>query len=503
MAQDMDIEEVEEKDFDIRFYLFKILRFWWLFILCIGGAYTAAYFYNRTATPIYQATAKLLIKDDNNYSTNDLLKELDVDNKSKNIENEIQILKSHNIIETTVEQLDFGVAYYEIGSLRSFEVYDLCPFIVKLDTVLESAYYVPEILIDITDENEYLLHFEYQGVEVQENGEFGFPVKTSLGTFTIDKRGLFNNDIYKVGGASKRHFKIKFISQERNVGKYQSKLNIALISENSTILHLSIEETVPTKGKDFLNKLIEVYLANDVAEKNRMASKTSEFINERLEDISLKLALVENDRKNYKKENGIIDLSTESGIILNEISSLESKLGEYQTQIEIINYVETYLNENRDDLGKISPNVLNISDQYLSQKLMELSALASNRDIIIQQYTVGSPQYEELSKRINSTIQTIIYSLGNIKGGLNQQVMELNQQLRKLEFKISTIPTSEQELIEIERKLKITEGLYVYLQERKEEISISLASSASDNRVIEIGRATPYAIKPVKSRNYS
>ena len=93
--------EEEESDFNLKGFLFTYLRYWYLYIIALIIGCSCAYFYNWYVKPIYNISTKVLIKDDKSTSigTQELLKDLDVYNVSKNIENEIEILSSRKILK--------------------------------------------------------------------------------------------------------------------------------------------------------------------------------------------------------------------------------------------------------------------------------------------------------------------------------------------------------------------------------------------------------------------
>jgi capsular exopolysaccharide synthesis family protein len=80
---------------------------------------------------------------------------------------------------------------------------------------------------------------------------------------------------------------------------------------------------------------------------------------------------------------------------------------------------------------------------------------------------------------------------------------ELDKAITAYRNRIEAIPTTERELLEIERRFRIQESLYLFLLQKRAELSISLAATESDTRLIDSARLMPGPISPVPQRAYS
>ena len=80
---------------------------------------------------------------------------------------------------------------------------------------------------------------------------------------------------------------------------------------------------------------------------------------------------------------------------------------------------------------------------------------------------------------------------------------ETTKNLSEVEGKLGAMPKTEIELIAIKRQFSIKEGLFLYLLQKRSETAIILASSTSNNWIVD--KAVPsYTLeKPVKSKSYA
>ena len=127
-----------EDDFNIKQFFLTYLRFWYVYVFVLSITLSMAYFYNWFAKPVYNVSAKILIKDDKSTSigTEDILKDLNVYSVTKNIENEIEIFKSRQLLKEVVERLELDVLYYLVGNVKKSEMYTESPFKIDRKSVV-------------------------------------------------------------------------------------------------------------------------------------------------------------------------------------------------------------------------------------------------------------------------------------------------------------------------------------------------------------------------------
>jgi capsular exopolysaccharide synthesis family protein len=499
-AENLNRSERSTRDFDLKIFLFRYLKYWYLFPICLILTLFIARSYNWYKNPVYAITAKLLVKDEN-AAKDQFLKALDVESTTKNLENEMEILRSHSLLARTLNELDFDVSYYLVGDVKVSEAYKDCPFYVDISS-LDFMAYGRYFDVEILDDSSFLFSFDQGDKETSLKHRFGQTFQFAFGQITVHKRDNFPSSELIDPDFDKRHYRIRFNSISFNQNTYQSKLSVSLARAQSTILQLYLEDEVPQKGLDFLNALIEVYLKNDVDLKNNAASRTAEFLDLQLEGISADLENIEVNREQYKASKGIIDLESESQIVLESIKELDSKSAINSTKLGMIRQLEEYISENID-VRDLAPAALDIADPLLIKLINKLSELQSQRESIINNATIRDPRLPAINAEIELTRSSLLENIRNIEKGLVKQQEEIESAQNSFRNRIERIPTTERELLEIERKFRIQESLYLFLLQKRAELAISLAAAESDTRVIDAARVIPGPISPVPQRAYS
>jgi len=319
----------EESGFDFKLLFFNyFLRYWYFYVISLGLALSIAYFYMWYAVPVYEASGSVMVKQPKASSdAADILRQLDDFTTDRNIQNEMEVLHSRNMISKTVSELNFDISYFLKGNIKTTEVYNDCPFIFKFDTLRYFAYSIP-VEIFIISSQEYKLNFTDPRTEkeLEHTARFGTKVTNELGTYVIDKRSSFNDLAFDNKKYEKRDYLLKFNLKESLISKYRSLISIVLPNKTSSMLNVSLEDPVPDKAVDFINKLFEVWLRSNIEDKNELAKNSLAFIDNQLALISRDLDEVESEYEKFRSEKGITDVTTEAASYLQSAQSYDSRI---------------------------------------------------------------------------------------------------------------------------------------------------------------------------------
>lgn len=479
----------KEAPFDLRLFFLKYLRYWYWFVLSVGLTMGLAYWQLRYTVPIYQVSAILLIKDQTN-TAQEILKDAEPSGGNKNVENEIELLKSRTLMQRVVDDLNLTVTYYQKGQVREDEeIYGTSPVWVYPGKLAPLAYQEP-IFIRILNKQ----FFELQNKEGLAKGRFAFSqnVNSDYGSFRV----FFTDSLYH---QTNNLIKVTFGDREGMAQRYKSAVQVAFQNQKSTVLRLTIEDAIPAKGKAILSKLLEAYTYSAIADKNRESTNTIEFINERLRLITNELGDVERDVESYKSERGITDLSAEGDLFLGAVKDNDAKLNENDLQLKILTGVDAYLKSSQTG---IAPATLMVSDPILLSLLGKLNELESQQEKNARTMQEDNPFLQTVNAQVENTKNAIRENLANQRQNLRVTRANLQQLNKRFESSIRTIPRKEREFVTIKRQQGIKESLYLLLLQKKEETAISNASTVTDSRVVDDPYSPPYPIKPNKQNIY-
>lgn len=457
----------------------QYLYHWPLFIVVITFSFTLAYLYVRRLKPIYEVKAMLLIQDEKKTpDQQSALQELNLSSSHKIIENEIEILKSKELISRVVNELDLSIIYLMKDKFNTVDLYKVAPIkFILLKPVV--GFEQEEINIIIKDENTFMLVMA-DGTEK----EFPFNriFRNNFGTWKLSPE----NDI---GAYRGKEIKILVADAEQTALSYQQRIDAGLLNKLATAVVLTTSDEVPQRGKDVLNQLISNYNEADKMQKNQETQSTIDFIDQRLSSLRGELTAAEKGIAGFKSSRGLTDIGADSKISLENMQANDTRINEVNVQISIIEGIEKYLGSDQNS-GKV-PSALGINDLALSGLIDKLSQLQLQRDKLLATTPENNPYFDPLNRQIQSTRAAIKENVSNIKSSLFSTRDKLQSYNSRFESSIRNMPTQEREYISIKRQQASKENVYTYLLQKREEVSVSYASSLSNEHIIDAAYAVP------------
>lgn len=474
----------EDSNFNLREYLVRYLRYWYLFPIFLFASLIAAFFYLQVTQPVYSTKTSLLIKDENkglSGAQGDILSELSTQfGGNKLVENELEIIKSQTLMEQVVKELTLDLSYTSRDGLKTVNLYKSSPVVVKPEVITPMALQKP-LKIHIEDS----LHFRFNDEEK---------------VFTFNQR--FNNawGAFVVTKGSDSEYKdviVTFSDQKALAEQMLGRLSVEQPNVKSTVLELTFQDTDVQRAKDVLNKLLDVYVQSSLSDKNSEASNTLKFIENRLGLITGELGDVEKDVENYKTNQGITDISAESQLFLENIKENDAKLNEVNTKISILESVDNYISNSGE--GAVAPATYMIDDPVLVSLLTKFNELELQRERYARTTSPNNPLLQTINTQLAGTRQSIRENVQNLKRGMAVTKRNLEGINTRFSAGLRSIPKKEREFVGIKRQQSIKEELYLYLLQKREETALAYASTVTDSRLIDAPIASFKPIKPSKS----
>ncbi|MCC8408170.1 polysaccharide biosynthesis tyrosine autokinase [Mucilaginibacter sp. UR6-1] len=473
------VDNGDDSSKDLRGLFAKYLHSWPYFVACLLVAFGAAYIHVRNTKPVYDVKAKLAIKDDKSASAEQqALEKIDLAGQPKDIESELEVIRSRPLIRQVVDDLQLWTNYKAAESYSDDDIYATTPVRLNLLATKNGPAY-QSVTIQIKDAGSFML---INGDEESGPYKFNTTLKSGFGKWSLSATPYITDYIGK-------KISINTQSPEDVVTYYQ---NVVLVSLNkdAPIIEMELEDGVPERGKAFLNQLIKVYKLSSIEDKKRATQSTLKFIDVRLSSLSGELTSVEKDVEGFKSSRGLTDISSKSKFYLDNVQSNDTRLSEVNVQLNVINGIERYVNSTNNE-GSV-PATLGISDPGLISFVDQLSKLQLQRDRLLATTPEQNPIFEPINRQINATKAAIKENIKGIKSSLVSVQRELQQNNSGFEASIKNIPGQERQYISIKRQQSIKENLYIYLLQKKEEVSLSYASTLTGIHTVE----EPYYISP-------
>ncbi|MDL2228596.1 hypothetical protein LJC30_06895, partial [Odoribacter sp. OttesenSCG-928-L07] len=420
------------------------LRYW--IVLSVVIALITSYLIIKMTTPMYERkTSILLVNDDGKGNLTGemaLIAEITGSSVSQKIENEMFILKSTPLMLNVVEDLGLNVQYVKVGILRDSELYKNSP--IHFEYVKNNNNEaIPNIklTINIIDYYTYSIEsFELNDESVYfENNQFAFDdaIACENGYFTIAKTEYFSAEEYG-------SLKIKVIDTSKCAREYTKILTAentgaSRAGKGSDIITLTLKDSDPRRAEDILNTLISKYNEDSKTFRTQSVNSTLHFITERLNTIEQELGLVESDITQYRADQSIVNVESQSQLVLSSDVKYEQELIAMETQISLLKMIKDNLNSQQRKYDIIPANI-GISDLGLNNTIEQYNLMIIDYNRLLASSSENNPKVVNAGLQLNQMRESIDLTISNLEKSYKIQEKALLAKVDESKRKISDIP---------------------------------------------------------------
>ena len=464
---------------------------WW-YVVSVALCFFIAVAYLYRTPNIYVRSAKVLIDES---SQDAAMRNLGVSTanmmrlrSANTVMNEIEAFTSPDLMETVVERLGLQTKYVAKQHFRNVELYKNSP--IEIVFAGDNPHSGFTFLVSNAGKGKVRLsdfRIGDEKIKSKVEGALGDTLQTPFGAITVYPTELINSfsDDIQVSWAN---------NMARAKG-YCGKLSVSLSGKETSVIMLSMEDTYPARSTEILNMLIDVYNEVWLNNKNRSAINTAEFISARLVVIERELAAVEDALKSYKSSNSLTDVKASAKVYIDESSLYATKAFEVNNQLSIANFIKDHLNDPANAMSLIPVN-LGLANASVEGQIAEYNELVLQRDRLLVGSGVNNPMIADLTSAMSAIRAAILRSIENLISTLNIQLEKINSQEQQIMARISSSSGQELQLLSLERQQQITQDLYVFLLQKREENELTALVNVGNTRILMTPNGSPYPVAP-------
>ena len=468
---------------------------WQWFFLSLFIFLCGALLYLRYTEPVYQLSSRMLIKDDQSRrrSTQMLanIQDLGFMTNSAGIDNEIEVLQSRILLRDVVRDLKLYTEYRTNGRIRNFIAYGSQPINVDLDPasldsldkeLLEGGM-LSSLKMKITrTEQGYQLNGAIRSgnkeqVISQLAKSLPTSFKTSIGTLTLTEAAGRKMEQGEVSN-------VTMLPPMQVATKYLGSLTVEPTSKITDIAEITLKDKDVRRGMDFLRHLAECYNRQANADKNEIALRTEEFINDRIARINTELGITEGELESFKRRNAVTNLGVDASQSVQMSSQFSTRLSEANSQIQMLDYLREFVN-NPKNHNQIIPSNVGLTDAASTRLIADYNQAVQDRNRLLQAASEMAPQVQTLNSTISDLQASIQTALLQARRSADIARQGIQSEYSKYQGRISSAPVQERVLTQIGRQQDVKSGLYLMLLQKREENSISLAATADKGRLLD------------------
>jgi capsular exopolysaccharide synthesis family protein len=461
----------DESKFSPADILFKYVAFLPLFIVSLALCIGAGMLYLRYTTPLYESMVQMLVLSGERNPVyggqGDIVERALYGPRDINMNNEISKLRNVKVVERAVRKNHFHVQYFMEGSIKTRNITGRCPYVLDPVFLKDSSRTFKIKFTDLSRAGYTVL------LENEEKGrKFTWNDTIRIGD---------NKFMIRAGGPAPGQevnpmmYIATWMPPAARAAEILRTLTISA-NQNTTILSFLLRNDNVEVGKNILNALVKEYILYSVETKNQASDLTVNFIEARLDSLSRELRDIEQGLQDYRDANEVLDITQQTTLNADRYIAAQTQLTELEWEMQVLGFFEQYARSARPRTDLV-PSAMGLTDDIIPSLVGTYNQLRLQRERDAREMAPGSLPLKQLDKQLEDLQATVFERIREHRAAIQRKMADLNTKMVTYREYLKKVPEKQRRLLEIERQQKVKEGLYLYLLQRKEEISITTAST--------------------------
>ncbi|MGL4805062.1 MAG: GumC family protein, partial [Bacteroidales bacterium] len=431
------------------------LHYWKWFVVSVIVFVAVGFLYLQTQNKIYQIDATILLNDEKGKGRADMaaLQEMGIlTGASANVDNEIEVMRSKDLMLGVVKDLGIYTSVYEKQRLRKINLYKHTPVQPVVSSELLDRLRKPVEFVLIKDNENFQVKGHLGDDECTHSfSAFPYDIILPIGKITLTETSFF-------AGSDWEELTVIIRNPMQVASELSKEVSFQLAQKNGSVIRVSMRNDNIYLGEDIVNKVVEYYNKETMNAKNETALSTERFINERLLSLQDELKAVEKDVEGYKKNNKLTDITAESGLFIQQTGEVDKQSADIETQLNVLSYIDEFVNK-KDNRYRIVPNI-GISDPGLLKIIDEYNGKILLRERTLRTTSESNPTVVAMNGDIDTMRANILGGIDVVRRSLTITRNEIKKKEAEINSRIREVPRQERELTEITRQQQIKSALY-------------------------------------------
>lgn len=486
----MQTQSIEEDEIDLK-ELFGVLskhKKKILFFMLLFGFLAAIFAYLQPN--IYSVSSTIEIESKKSMPSSDDILSMAMTADAVNVDTEIEIIKSRQLITKVLNKINFVDRYYVTKNYKEQELYNTTPFKVNITKGKGYSFIIYPM-------NHQYFKLKVAGIDPDTSVKWESEIVCEYAKEIVEKYFVLTLSLVDEKKMLDKALSYRFVSLKAPaaVDEVQRNLKIAQTTKQSSILKLTYMDNVPLRAIAVTNALADEYLNRSTNRKTEEASRTLRFIDRQLGSINKSLQNSESNLEKFKKKSSMLSVGTKADGIVLKLSEYESKLAEESIQEKMLDNLYTDIKKGKN-LEDISAVGLNLQSEGIPNLIKTLQDNIIKKKILREEYAASHPELKKLSLLINQTKKRLANTLRTLKIRVSTHKNLLKKTIHKYEMMMKTLPEKEKVFGNLLRSFSVNEKIYSYLLEKRAATAIAKAATVNQNRILDRAIEIKVPVKP-------
>lgn len=471
----------------------NLLRVWgvlrrnaWLILGCAIATILAAWALVQRATPIYEASATVIIDQKQQASPfDDALRA--ISSQGDVLSTEMEVIRSRSLIEMVADSLSLRFA---LVSPR------LVPRQAVFDAVLAPRDQPTGRFVLVRRANRRT--FDVRDRDTDANlgiAEVGQPFSIHGGRFELAKE-------------ASRYSELRFEVRDFNktVESLQSALSVRRVGRDAKVVRLVFQSADPVIAREVPNKLAGIFIRQRQGIQKTAARSTVGFLRNQIDTLGVQLSAAENALRAFREGAQVVNLEAEGSEQIKGLAQLQAERNALESERSALNtlLVDVAQASKNAPPGAPSPYRRLAAFPTLSRNPLvtglvgALNTADEQRAVLLSRRTPRDPEMQVLDQRIAELERELSSVASTYAVGLGNQVTALNASLGSVGRQIERIPAKEVQFARLQRENRVLAEIYTLLQTRLKEAEITQAIEDPSVRIVDAALLPIRPFKPNK-----
>lgn len=263
---------------------------------------------------------------------------------------------------------------------------------------------------------------------------------------------------------------------------------------NTNIIRIRVTAAEAKQAEQLANGVMEAYREESTRNRNRQVEEGKAFIEDQLTVVKTRLDQAERELEQFKKTEGVVEISDEARTALAELTKIEVEREKVQRTLNEIDEQVGQL-QRGDNLGHATGSSRIFTEEAAAQVFMlntRLMDLQQERDTLLISYLPEHPGVVELNNKIQVVREEMLRELESKRETYQIRNEQLAARLSQLKRQYYSVPEKALRLARLERDVKVNSDIYALLETKHQEALIRGAE-----KIVEVTPLQPAFASPL------